>query len=52
LDVKIDAVEQRPGNAGQIALDQRRSAGALVQRIAEEAALVRVHILAPDAKSR
>ena len=43
LDVQVDAVEQRPGDPRQVALDQRRRAGALVQRIAEKAALAGIH---------
>ncbi len=52
LDVKIEAVEQRAGDSREVALDERRSAGALVQRIAVKTALVRMHNLARDAKSR
>src|ERR1700724_2148093 len=38
LDVQVDAVEQRAGDAAAVALDQRRQAGAGVAGVAEMAA--------------
>jgi len=38
LDVQVDAVEQRSGEARALALDHRRGAGAVVLRVAEVAA--------------
>jgi hypothetical protein len=38
LDVDIDAVEQRPADLAQVALDDPRRATALARRIAEKAA--------------
>jgi hypothetical protein len=52
LDVQIDPVEQRTGDARKVALDQGRRAIAFVQRISVKAARVRIHILAPDARLR
>jgi len=38
LDMQVDAIQQRPGQAGAVALQQRRRAGAVVLGIAEESA--------------
>jgi hypothetical protein len=38
LDVQVDAVQERSGEAGAVALDHRRGAGAVVFRVSEEAA--------------
>src|SRR5579885_70092 len=43
VDVDIDAVEQRPGNFRDVALNHRRGTGALARRIVEEPARARVH---------
>ena len=52
LDVEIDPVEQRTGDAGKITLDQRWRTVAFVQGVAKKTARVRIHILAPHARSR
>ena len=43
LDVQIDAIEQRAGHAGQVSLDQRRRARAVVQNVSIIAALAGIH---------
>jgi hypothetical protein len=50
LDVQVDPVEQRTGDARKITLDQGRRAIAFVQGISVKTARVRIHILAPDAR--
>jgi len=52
LDVEIDPVEQRTGDAGKVALDQGRRTAAFVQGVSVKTARVRIHILAPDARLR
>src|SRR5205823_10468169 len=43
LDVKIDAIEQRPAHFAQIALDNCAGAAAFVSWVGEESARTRIH---------
>ena len=43
LDMDVDAVEKRPRNLRDVALNLRRRAVALARRIAEESARARIH---------
>lgn len=43
LDMQVDAVEQRTGEAGAVALQHRRGAGAFAQAVAEETAVAGIH---------
>jgi hypothetical protein len=52
LDMQINPVEQRTGDARKVTLNQERRAIAFVQRISVKTARVRIRILAPDARSR
>jgi hypothetical protein len=52
LDVQIDPVEQRTGDAREVTLDQGRRAIAFVQGISVKTARVWIQILAPDARLR
>ena len=43
FDMQVDAVEQRTGEAGAVALQHRRGAGAFAQAVAEKTAVAGIH---------